>query len=140
MHVKTFFILATLCLFTGCQSFQRQTGGTAQTLTDYQKMAARFHSVISFPEFETTTNAIDSSVKKTIATANAALDHLGKLDPQKVTFENTIRALDDTSYQANLTANRLGLIKETSTNAAVRDAATEATKVLQEWAVGLDYR
>jgi len=40
----------------------------------------------------------------------------------------------------NLTANRLELIKETSTNAAVRDAATDGVKVLQEWAVGIDYR
>lgn len=43
-------------------------------------------------------------------------------------------------YTAGLPANRVALLKETSTNAAVRDAATEATKVLMEWAVGIDYR
>src|SRR5260370_29057580 len=31
-------------------------------------------------------------------------------------------------------------MKETSTNAAMRDAATEALKKLEEWSVGLDYR
>ncbi len=140
MQLKEFIVLLPLCLLVACHSVQRQTSDAPAVLKDYQKKAAQFNSVISLPAFETTTNAIDASVKKTIATANAALDHIGKLDPQKVTFDNTVRALDDIAYQANLTGNRLSLIKETSTNAAVREAATEAIKVFQEWAVGLDYR
>ena len=44
------------------------------------------------------------------------------------------------AYEAGQTASRLYLIKETSTNAAMREAATEAVKQLQEWGVGLDYR
>src|SRR5439155_24424752 len=62
------------------------------------------------------------------------------LKPRKVTFENTVRALDDMSYQVGLTDNRLSLIKETSTNAALRDVATDAIKDLEEWSIGLDYR
>ena len=68
------------------------------------------------------------------------MDRVGQLDLKKVSFDNTIRALDDLSYGASQTANRLELIKETSTNAAVRDAATDGVKTLQEWAVGIDYR
>ncbi len=49
-------------------------------------------------------------------------------------------ALDDLGFQLGLVDNRLSLIKETSTNAAVRDAATVAVKELEEWMVGLDYR
>ena len=37
-------------------------------------------------------------------------------------------------------SDRLGLIEQTSTNAAVRDAATEAIKKLSDWSVGTDYR
>ncbi|MBI3851468.1 MAG: Zn-dependent oligopeptidase [Verrucomicrobia bacterium] len=140
MNSKTILILTPLYLLTACHSVPPRTDSTAMSFEDYQKKAARFHSVFSLPTFETSTNAIDSSIKSTIATANAALDRLGKLAPARVTFENTVRALDDIGYQANLTAIRISLIKETSTNAAVRDAATDATKVLQEWAVGLDYR
>ena len=36
--------------------------------------------------------------------------------------------------------NRLSLIEQTSTNADVRDAATDALKALDEWSVGIDYR
>jgi len=112
----------------------------AQTLAAFQTRAARFNSVISLPHFETSAEEVGQSVTNTIREANAALDQVGQLQPGQATFANTIRALDDIAYRANLTANRLELIKETSTNALVRDAATDGVKTLQEWAVGIDYR
>ncbi len=72
--------------------------------------------------------------------ANAALDKIGQLQPAEVNFENTLRALDDVNYTISATENRFAIIKETSTNAALRDAATDQIKTLEEWAVGLDYR
>lgn len=110
------------------------------SLSAFKKQAQAFNSVIALPEFETTTNAVLTTVKKTIADGNATLDRVGKLELGKVTFENIVRALDDMGFQAGLAANRLGLIKETSTNAAMREAATDAIKELEEWMVGLDYR
>jgi thimet oligopeptidase len=110
------------------------------TLAGYQQEAAKFNSIISLPDFETTTNAIELSVKTTIAGANAALDRIGRLQPPEVNFNNTLRALDDVNYGIGLTENRLEIIKETSTDAALRDAATDQIKVIEEWAVGLDYR
>ncbi len=77
---------------------------------------------------------------KTIADGNAALDAIGKLKADEVNFTNTIRALDDASYAADTAFYRLGLIEQTSTNADVRDAATDAIKKLSEWSVGIDYR
>jgi thimet oligopeptidase len=86
------------------------------------------------------TNALRFSLRQTMAVGNAALDRLGALKPREVTFENTVRALDDIGYQISLTDDRFGLLKETSTNAALRDAATDALKELEEWSVGIDYR
>ncbi len=110
------------------------------TLAGFQQEAANFNSIISLPSFETTTSAIELSVKTTIANANAALDQIGRLQPSDVNFNNTLRALDDVHYGISLTENRLEIIKETSTDAALRDAATDQIKVIEEWAVGLDYR
>ena len=64
--------------------------------------------------------------------ANAALDRIGTLDRQpQVTFDNTVRALDDIGFQISGRDEPARIcIKETSTNAAVRDAATEAVKQL----------
>src|SRR5262245_19176509 len=98
----------------------------ADALRDFTDRAAKFKSVIRLPQFEITTNEVLASVKQTIAAGNAALDKIGALSPDKVSFDNTVRALDDMSYQVGLTDNRLSLIKETSTNATLRDVATDA--------------
>jgi len=44
------------------------------------------------------------------------------------------------NFHIGLAASRLSLIEQTSTNADVRDAATDAIKSLSQWAVGIDYR
>jgi Zn-dependent oligopeptidase len=79
-------------------------------------------------------------VDQTIAAGNAALDGVGQLRAGEVNFQNTIRQLDDIAYLVQGASDRLGLIEQTSTNAAVRDAATEASKNLSDWSVGTDYR
>lgn len=106
----------------------------------FQKLAAKFKSVIRVPTLETDATAVHRAVSNTIARANAALDEIAACSHEKLTFENTIAALDDIAYDIGLTANRLNLIKETSTDLALREAATEAIKKLSEWAVGIDYR
>jgi thimet oligopeptidase len=110
------------------------------SLQEFQDRAGKFNSVVALPQFERTTNAVRDAVSGTIASGNAALDQIAGVAPPKATFGNTICALDDLGYRTSLTVNRLSLIKETSTNAAVRDAATDAIKELEEWMVGLDYR
>lgn len=110
------------------------------TLAGFQLEAAKFHSIIRLPDFETTTNGIADAVKNTMNFANGVLDQIGRLQAGEVTFTNTIVALDDANYGISLTQNRLEIIKETSTDAALRDAATDAIKKLEEWSVGLDYR
>jgi Zn-dependent oligopeptidase len=117
-----------------------QPAGQTNLLREFRRRAANFNSVITVPEFETTTNAIRFELKQTIAVANAALDRLGALKPREVTFDNTVRALDDIGYQISLADDRFGLIKETSTDAAMREAATDALKELEEWSVGIEYR
>jgi thimet oligopeptidase len=134
----SFALMATL--FTACTTVQPTGGQSPLALTEFQKRAAQFHSVVTVPTFETTTNEIAATASAAIAAGNAALDRIGKLGAGQVTFANTIVALDDLNAELGLASERLGLIEQTSTNAAVRDAATVALKQLSEWAVGLDYR
>src|ERR1035437_6758570 len=122
-----------------CSSMAQPTN-QIDRLREFRERAAAFHAVITVPQFETATNGLRFALKQTLAVGNAALDRLGALKPGEVTFENTVRALDDIGYQISLTDDRLGLIKETSTDAALRDAATDALKALEEWSVGIDYR
>jgi Zn-dependent oligopeptidase len=135
-----FFHLVALLVCAAALSALAQPAAHFGSLAEFQKRAAKFKSIISMPPFETTSNQVEASVQLTITNGNAALDRVGALAPKKGTFQNTVRALDDIGYQISLTDDRLSVIKETSTNPVVRDAATYALKQLEEWSVGLDYR
>jgi thimet oligopeptidase len=117
-----------------------QSHNPSLSLEEFKKRANKYDALISLPKFETATNEVFVTVRNTIQQGNAALDQIGALNPKKVTFKNTVAALDDLAYQIGLTDNRLTVIKETSTDSSLRDAATDALKELEEWMVGLDYR
>ena len=134
----TLWVLLLACLAMAGSA--AEPVGPVDRLKEFRKRAAKFNSVVVLPQFELTTNEVRGAVRQTTAVGNAALDRVAALKPREVTFQNTVRALDDIAYQISLTDNRLSLIKETSTNSIVRDAATDALKQLEQWMVGLDYR
>jgi thimet oligopeptidase len=133
-HVFLWSLLSIACCGVA------QPGNGQDQLHEFKRRAAKFNSVMSLPQFETTTNEIRISVRQTIAAGNAALDKIGALQPRQVNFQNTVGALDDIGYQIGLTDARLSLLKETSTSASLRETAIDALKELEEWMVGLDYR
>jgi thimet oligopeptidase len=135
------FIAVAVCL-AGCITSTPKPAAVRRTdtLRDFQKRAAEYNSIVSVPSFETTTNELRQTLANTIVVGNAALDRIGKLSPAEVTFNNTVRALDDLGFRLGLVGNRLSLIEQASTNAAVRDVATGTLKELSQWMVGLDYR
>jgi thimet oligopeptidase len=111
-----------------------------KTVDDFRAAAAKANAVLTVPDWEQTPEAVDAMIKNAIATANKALDQIGSQDLSKVTFKNTIVALDDLGYQATNAANKAVLIKESNTNEKMRAAAENAVKEFQDWAVGIDYR
>ena len=127
-------------LLSWAMVLSNQSAMSSPTLTELQQQAARFNARLSLPQFEPTPEAVKQAVVSAIESANKRLDEIGRLERGKLTFDNTVRALDDAVYQANLVANRVGLMKETHKDAGMRDVCTEAEKTFQEWAVGLDYR
>jgi thimet oligopeptidase len=143
MRWKTISFLALASVLAGCRTApvsHQPTPISEGNLQEFENRTAKFNSIIAIPYFETTSNEITATVTKTIADGNAALDRIGKLSAGEVTFANTIHALDDLGFALSSADNRLSLIQQTSTNAEVRDAATEAIKGLEAWMVGIDYR
>lgn len=144
MFVKQLSWLALAGFVASCATKELghnpEVASKVKTLTDFQQAGKPFHNRLRLPGFEITPEAIAQTVSRTRAEADAALDRIGQLAPDAVSFNNTVRALDASGAIVNENLNRLYLIKETSPVAAIRDAATEAVKQLQEWAVGLDYR
>ena len=119
-------------------------GGNAaaadKTVDDFMPAAMKAKALLTIPHWEQTPEDVEAVMKGAIAKANKALDEIGKQDPASVTFKSTVVALDDLGYEANLAANRAVIIKETSTNEALRAAGENAFKAFQDWAVGIDYR
>jgi thimet oligopeptidase len=145
MFAKRICLLALAGIAASCSTHKdaccpTETKPHVKTLNEFQQAGKPFKNLLRLPEFETTVAAINQTADRTMTNANAALDRIGKLPASEVNFTNTIRALDDNGVKIAEAMNRLYLIKETSTNATLRDAATEAVKRLQEWGVSLDYR
>lgn len=111
-----------------------------KSLQEFQKRAAANHAEIRVPQFETSAEQISAAGKSAIAFGEAALDRIAKQDPKKATFESTFVALDNASSDVGLVAARLDFIQKTSTQSALRDAAEEAVKSLNQWGVGIQYR
>ena len=142
MRWITICLIVLAAVLSGCGSAGPKPAARpeADALREFQKRAAQYNSVITIPSFETSTNEIQATVVRTMKAGDAALDRVGRVSPREATLQNTLVALDDVDFQLALAANRLALIEQTSTNSAVRDAATDGIKELSAWMVGLDYR
>jgi len=143
--MRVLLLLIPVCFLTACRTPEPASktsagSSSAGSLAAFEKSAARFNSVITLPQLEVKPTEITHSVVNTILWANASLNAIASCTHETLTFDNIIVALDHLSYEIGLAANRLNLIKDTSTNAALREAATEGIKTLSEWTVGLEYR
>jgi Zn-dependent oligopeptidase len=111
-----------------------------KSIDSYRDAAAKANAQLTIPDWQQTPAAVETSDKDAIKKANAALDAIGKLDPKKVTFQNTVVALDDLAYEANNVLNKATIIKEADTDPKMRAAAENAVKTMNDWFVGIDYR
>jgi len=114
--------------------------GDLKSIDSYRDAAAKTNAQLTIPDWEQTPAAVEAAAKNAIKKGNAALDTIGKLDPKKVTFQNTVVALDTLGYEANNVANKATIIKEAHTDQKMRAAAENAVKTLSDWFVGVDYR
>ena len=134
MKISSFVLALTLALAPALRAED------LKKVEDFNATAAKANAVVTLPDWEQTPEAVDAAMKNAIDTANKALDQIGAQDLSKVTFKNTVVALDDLTWAAGNTANRAVVIKESNTDAKVREAAENAVKAFQDWAVGIDYR
>jgi thimet oligopeptidase len=132
-------LLLAASLLASCKTVERidrDRGLSAASLSQLQRQARQFHSVIAEPRLETTPAEIQQAVSNTLAQVNTALGVLANRDPRQATFANTVRVLDDLSWQLSCTGNRLWLISATSANQALGESAAEAIQRLPQPPLG----
>lgn len=105
-----------------------------------QRAATRHRLALALPQLETTADAVGRAVDRMIESGDSVLDRIAAQDRARLTLSGTVGALDDLGVDIALVANRLNLLKETSPDPKLREAATAQIKRLQDWIVGLDYR
>lgn len=141
MNYMTVLLLFALCLCVSCVvTTQPREELGPKPLAEIQKKSRLFNSQVILPEFERSADEIRESVDESIQAANKKLDAVAALTPETVTFENTVQALDDISFETELVANRVYLIKETSLSPEMREVATAQIKAIQDWAIQVRYR
>jgi oligopeptidase A len=111
-----------------------------KSIDSYSDAVAKANARLTIPDWPQTPEAIEISAKEAIKRGNAALDAIGRLDRKKVTFQNTVVALDDLAYEANTVGNKATIIKQANTDPKMRAAAEKAVKAMNDWFVGIDYR
>ncbi len=109
-------------------------------LADFQKLAARHHSLLELPVYPVTPDEVKALAEKTMATADAALAKLVAQDPAGLTFASTFGAYDGITGQSSTAFAVIGTIAESAVGKEMRDLANDMNVRLQEWGVSLDYR
>src|SRR5438876_10844321 len=111
-----------------------------KSIDSYRDAGAKANTQLTIPDWPQTPEAVETSAREAIKKGNAVLDAIGKLDRKKVTFQNSVVALDDLAYEVNNVENKATIIKEANTDPKMRAAAENAVKTLNDWFVGIDYR
>jgi thimet oligopeptidase len=123
------------CVLVSCkapENIGREGPISAVSMTQLQRRARQFNSVIGEPGIEKTPADIQQSVSNAIAQVNHALALMEKRDSHPATFANTAEVLDDLSWELSCTRNRLWLISAASTNKTLRETAAEAIQRLPQ--------
>lgn len=116
------------------------TNAAPATLADFQTLAAKHHARLELVNYATTVDEVRAHTDAAIAEADAAFAALVAQDAAQRTFANTFAAVDAITAKVSDLGSQVGTVAQSNQDAAVRDAANEATVKISSWAVGVTYR
>lgn len=137
------FKLILFSLFLSCATFQQDIFLDKKTteFNNSQLALTKKHNVLlDLPYFEKTVSDLDKNVMQAFKIANDSLDKIGKLEPNQVTFKNTVGALDNLYYEIGNVGSRVHLISSTSNDSDLRKRATELENEFSKWYVDAESR
>ena len=110
------------------------------TLESFQERGQSFGVKLMAPSFPESKEAIEAEMTSILESLKAAGDAIAALGLEDLTFETTFAALDRAEHQAYARALPINVVKNTSPDVAVRDAATEAMKQFDDALIAFAYR
>jgi Zn-dependent oligopeptidase len=147
LKVASTILIASVCSFTTVRAGEPpksdppgDSAAPKLQLSDLQNQASQFDTVLVLPDWETTPAQVDANVDAAIAEANSQLEAIAKVDPKSVTFDNTVRALNDVYTKIGQTGHRVGVLEQAHPDPKMRSAGLDAVQKLDTFTVGIDYR
>jgi len=126
--MKSSFFLVLLFPLVALAESDQGSQKAQLTLAQLQEQAAKFNTVLTPLNWETTLEQIASVADAAIAAASGKLDEIGKLTSSQLTFDNTVRALDDIGFDLQTVHHRLDIIEQAHPDAKMRGAAVDAAE------------
>lgn len=106
----------------------------------FQERAANAGAVLTLPDWPQNADAVRTMMRRTLATATDALAEIARLKEDQVTVANTAAALDQINWQAQTAANIVSVVRDTTADVPVREAADVALKEFAAWQARLEQR
>ncbi|MBI2512613.1 MAG: Zn-dependent oligopeptidase [Opitutae bacterium] len=116
------------------------TNAAPAALADFQALAAKHNARLELVAYPKTVDEVRAQTDAAIRDADAALAAVVAQDAAKRTFADTFATVDAITAKVSDLNSQLGTVAQSNQDAAVRDAANDATVKLSGWAVGVTYR
>ncbi len=116
------------------------THAALAALADFQALAAKHHARLELVTYPKTVDEVRGQTDAAIQQADAAIAALVAQGAAHRNFASTFAAVDAITAKVGDLNAQLGTVAQSNQDAAVRDAANEATVKLSGWAVGVTYR
>ncbi|MCG8527934.1 MAG: Zn-dependent oligopeptidase [Opitutales bacterium] len=110
------------------------------TIDNYEERSFQYGVELTIPDFPTSVEEVESITAEVIANLNLAGDEIAGLPSGELTFDNTFRALDLASLEYYKRVLPINVVKNTSPDAELRKAASDAMVKLSKVSVEFDYR
>lgn len=94
---------------------------------------------LELPRFESSADEIRKLGKKLLELSKKETARLGSLDPQKLTFDESLGALDQLEFEESTMIGRIYLLQNVSPDEEVRKAAQEVYLEFHDWSVEKSY-
>ena len=102
-------------------------------------MTAALINILECPEFEKSADEVRRSGAKLLDYSKRRVEELSAQEVSLLSFDNTLRALDDLQYEESKVSHRIHFLANVSPDEELRKAAQDVYVQFQEWAVEKSY-
>lgn len=128
-------------IFSACAAstvFAKGRGG--DPLAPFRDKMEEFGNVLTIPEFESSSAAIEKSTTDTLKETDQKLAEILKKDPKTASFDDGIGAIDRLLSEMDYLGSRMNFLMETAVEEGIRASASAQYNNIQKWMTAFGFR